>query len=338
MMSVGESRTLSPGDLRPQNRLLAHIGMFVSILLALMGLSLVVTDVFFGACDFSTVEAFASLNDFCFVNLTMLGGIVLGVAAVLLTLAVYKLQHSANERLQSIVVEQHAVSQRLESVLVEEPTDEAEVVSSVIELLQSAREDPESEILFMAYWLWFGIDVKFPQTVSRVSALSREHADVATLLRLRIAAGLKTYIVILDDEVFLRRFIKGILEYRVSEHNVSSFWFRKGTAPVSDDEVESLLNRYLDDLSLFEDTISRMADSRNRVQFVKIPNIPSLIFVRTGGLESRAIYYVGELDAVVRHARLGGFIARNRRTVAILADQVRRMMNNSCDIASEVML
>ncbi len=201
------------------------------------------------------------------------------------------------------------------------------VYSKIVDLIEYANNEPNSNLAIMMYWLWFGIDqCLYNDTTVEIESLVLipNKSRVRQLLDERINKGLETTIVIYHPQeaaAELKKFIKVVLTWQINrKHTESSV-----TSPprvITDNEVECLFNHYVSDLNRLKDRRHETPDTKFK-EFKLRHIIPMLMFaMEVPRGVSRGFVYLGETDALAKGAKTGGFSSEDFRIVEVLKEQI----------------
>lgn len=240
-----------------------------------------------------------------------IASIIVGLLSVILAITIYRLQKKSGRLLED------RIFGTLEST-------EA-VVERATEMLKDCREDPDSLVSAMLYWLWFGADLKFP--VESIQSIQDQHSDVCLELNHRIHSGLPTHLFVLriadetGDQSRLQRFLRAVFDYRKKT--------AKRGSHQADAENEALLldllDRYRQNLNLTVDYLKTKPSSPCVVS--QHTDIPTLLLATESKGRTRGIIYLGETPTLERTAKTGGFYTEDSRMVEIIRSQIEELVN-----------
>jgi len=186
----------------------------------------------------------------------------------------------------------------------------------VCTLLRHAERDPDSRVVLMLYWLWFGADRLYPMIP--IQEISEQNIELIKLIKGRIAKQLKTTIVFYDVDLSKRKiqdFLRDALEYnRLQAYEESGM-----EAPqVSEHEVVALFERYE---ASVQQVIDLAKGCPNAVVVSGKEEVSALMCASEGD-QSTALVLLFEIDAIRARVTAGGFESEEPRMIQVVREQV----------------
>lgn len=265
-----------------------------------------------------------------FNTFSSVAGLVLAIVSILISVISLWIMFNIASRQDKQLAEIQKLGRELDEKVLGILKDFDPVFDEVSKLLKEANSDSTSDVRFMVYWLWFGADRGFPDTLT-LDQINANTSEVAKQIRSRIEEDRNTELIFLDpDSDALADFLRNLIKWR-RERPSRIDLPKSGTkistgSPSPDDEhqIRALIERYKKDVNL----ICARVNHQPHIKIHRLAEIPELAFV-VNGQNSRGIYFLGETVILREGADIGGIASSNPAIVSLLGSQISACAKNA---------